>query len=47
MVTMNLRRVGADLVQMQRWEFAIGQYGDVQSPDNSRRNVALISSNAS
>ena len=26
---MNLRRVPADLVQMQRWEFAIGQYGDV------------------
>ena len=29
MVAMNLRRVPADLVQIQRWEFAIGQYGDV------------------
>jgi hypothetical protein len=29
MHTMKFGRVVVDLVQMQRWEFAIGQYGDV------------------
>jgi hypothetical protein len=29
MLTVNLRREPADLVQMQRWQFAIGYDGDV------------------
>jgi glutamine synthetase adenylyltransferase len=44
MVTVNLRRIAADLVQMQRGNSPLGMMETSQSPDNSRQTADLISS---